>query len=326
MKALTYNPVTDDFVVQVLPVPTPGAGDVLVKVHACGLNSVDSKINFWHGVAPDMNSQWAPGLDVSGEIIALGENVEGWKVGDKVLYHGNMFRPHGGYAEYAVQKATTMVAHPELPVEQAAATPCAGWTAWRALVDKLRIQEHDAIFIAGGAGGVGSYAIQIARNFGVKTIITTSSAKNHEFLRSLGATHLIDYREEDVFSRVMEITENQGVPVALDAVGGDNDILTASILGYEGQMVELVRTLRPESYKDAFDKGLSFHQLSLGSGHRHGVAGQQNLAKAGRDFTALVESGKITTPILETITLEQTGDALKSIRQQRTVGKIVLKL
>ena len=277
MKALTYNPVTDDFVVQVLPVPTPGAGDVLVKVHACGLNPVDSKINFWHGAASDMNSQWTPGLDVSGEIVALGENVEGWKVGDKVLYHGNMFRPHGGYAEYAVQEASTMVVHPDLPVEQAAATPCAGWTAWRALVDKLRIQEHDAIFIAGGAGGVGSYAIQIARHFGVKKIITTSSAKNHEFLRSLGATHLIDYREEDVFSRVMEITDNQGVPVALDAVGGDDDILTASILGYESQMVELVRTLRPESYKDAFDKGLSFHQLSLGSGHRHGVAGQQEL-------------------------------------------------
>ncbi len=324
MKALTYKAASDEFLLQELPVPTPEANDVLVKVHACGLNPVDAKIHYWQSAAKDMNDQWVPGLDVSGEIVAVGDSVEGWQVGDKVLYHGNMFRPQGGFAEFAIQDANTLVAHPELPAEQAAATPCAGWTAWHALVDKLRVQEHDTIFIAGGAGGVGSYAIQIARHFGVQTIITTSSAKNHEFLRSLGATHLIDYREEDVHSRVMEITGNQGVDIALDAVGGDNDILCANLLGFEGQMVELVRTVRPEAYQGVFDKALSFHQLSLGSAHGFGATGQKSLAKIGRNFTALVQSGAIKTPVLETIGLGQVGDTLKDIRNQRTVGKIVL--
>ncbi len=326
MKAVTYNPATDDFVVQEVTPPVPETGDVLVKVHACGLNPVDAKINFWHGAAPNMSALWVPGLDVSGEIVALGDDVEGWRVGDRVLYHGNMFRPNGGFAEYAIQEASTLVAHPKLSPKEAAATPCAGWTAWRSLVNKLRIQEYDSIFIAGGSGGVGSYAIQIARYFGVKTIITTSSVKNHDFLLSLGATDLIDYREEDVVSRIMEITDNQGVPVALDAVGGDNDILCANSLSYEGQMVELVRTVRPTDYKDAFGRGLSFHQFSLGSGHRNGEQACKNISDAGRDFSELLEKGVVKTPALETIGLEKVGIALKQIRGQRTVGKIVMTM
>ena len=311
MRAVTYHAEQDNFVVCDCPVPEPQAHDVLVKVDACGLNPVDAKIHFWHSAAPDMNNQWVPGLDVSGHIVALGSEVKGWQVGDRVLYHGDMFRPHGGFAEYATQDYRTLVKHPEMSAEMAAASPCAGWTAWRALVDKLRVQNHSSIFIAGGAGGVGNYAIQIARHFGLKKIITTCSAANHDYVRSLGATDIIDYRSEDVVSRVMEITSCEGVPVALDAVGGDNDIITANVLGFEGEMVELVRTVRPAEYKDAFMKGLSFHQLSLGSGHRHGAASQQALVNAGQQFSELAAAGEIKMPRLETIALESSARLAK---------------
>jgi NADPH:quinone reductase-like Zn-dependent oxidoreductase len=324
MKALAYDPATDRFSVTEQPVPAPGPDDVLVRVHACGLNPVDAKIDQWQAMVPGMDASWVPGLDVAGEIVACGTSVTGWQVGERVLYHGDMFRPHGGFAEFALQDARTLVRHPGVPAALAAATPCAGWTAWRALADKLRVHGADSLFIAGGAGGVGSFAIQIARHLGVRRIITTASPANHAYVRALGATDAIDYRSEDVAAQVMALTSGQGVQFALDAVGGDTDIVAASVLGYEGQKVELVRVVRPEAYPDAFMKGLGFHQLSLGSGHRNGPRARDSLTAAGREVSALLESGVIGVPRLTGIPLAAVGEALKEMRRQRTVGKVVM--
>ena len=238
MRAVTYQKLLDTFTLTELPVPElHGDFDVLVKVNAVGLNPVDTKINLWHGMVPDMDDHFVGGLDVSGTIIELGKSVTGWQVGDRVLYHGNMRRANGGFAEYAIHDSRTLTTHPDVSDELAAATPCAGWTAWRALVDKLAIGHQHRLFVAGGAGGVGSFAIQIARRFGVDTIITTASAGKHDYIRQLGCTEVIDYHHEDVIQRVLEITHNAGVDVALDCVGGDNDLLCASVLGFEGHMV-----------------------------------------------------------------------------------------
>jgi NADPH:quinone reductase-like Zn-dependent oxidoreductase len=191
-------------------------------------------------------------------------------------------------------------------------------------VDKLHVQGMDSVFIAGGAGGVGSFAIQIARHFGVQRIITTASGPNHDYVRLLGASDVVDYHTEDVVSQVMALTGGQGVPAAVDTVGGDNDIITASVLGYEGQMVELVQMVRPDAYPDAFMKGLSFHQLSLGSGHRYGQRARDALVEAGRQVSALLASGYIRPPRLATVRIDGVGDALKKMREQGTVGKIVM--
>ncbi|MGR5446691.1 zinc-binding dehydrogenase [Vibrio jasicida] len=324
MKAITYQKDQDTFTYTDIDTPALASGlDVLVKVHAIGLNPVDAKVNLWHEMVDGMNDTFVGGLDVSGEIVAIGDKVSGWQVGDRVLYHGNMRRMSGGFAEYAIHDSRTLVAHPNVEPEIAAATPCAGWTAYRALVDKLNISTRKSIFIAGGSGGVGCFAIQLARFFGVKTIITTSSALNHEFVRSLGATHVIDYKLEDVREHVMSITEGLGVEVSLDCVGGDNDILCASVLGFEGEMVELVRTTRATEYPGAFLQGLTFHQLSLGSGHVHGEIGFHSLVKAGSEFSHMLERGEITIPKLELVELKDVPQALIAIRQQRTVGKVV---
>ena len=249
MKAITYQREQDTFTVSELPQPVlQSPFDVLVRVHAVALNPVDAKVNFWHGMVPDMNDNFVGGLDVSGEIVAIGKQVTGWAVGDRVLYHGNMRRVHGGFAEYALQDARTLTAHPNVPAEFAAATPCAAWTAYRALVDKLNIESRSSIFIAGGAGGVGSFAIQLAKHFGVSKIVTTASTAKHSYVKKLGATHVIDYRSDDVAEQIMNLTDGLGVDVALDCVGGDNDLLAASVLGFEGQMVELVKTVQPELY------------------------------------------------------------------------------
>ena len=98
MRAVTFDPAIDRFAVRDLPVPEPGPGAVRVRVEACGLNPVDAKIIYWKGAAVDMNANWVPGLDVAGVIDAFGPGVAGWQPGDRVLYHGNMFQPHGGFA------------------------------------------------------------------------------------------------------------------------------------------------------------------------------------------------------------------------------------
>ncbi len=324
MKAVTFDPKTDSFALRDLPVPQPGPEDVLVKVDACGLNPVDAKILFWKGMVPTMTDQWVPGLDVCGRIEAVGERVSEWRVGDAVLYHGNMLRPHGGFAEYAMQRASTLLARPGLDPVTAAATPCAGWTAWRALVDRLRIRPEDSIFIAGGAGGVGNFALQIARHFGLSPIITTCSARNRQLVLELGATHAIDYHDGNVAEKVLEITGGAGVSRGLDAVGRDSDKEVADSLAYEGEMVELVDVVRPLSYRDVFSKGLGFHQLSLGSGHRYGPGAEHALVVAGSEFSRLVEEGAIAVPVTRTVALDAVGDALTEMLKRQTVGKIVL--
>ncbi|MDK9736833.1 zinc-binding dehydrogenase [Vibrio sp. D404a] len=327
MKAITYQKSSDTFSVSELPTPNlESEFDVLVKVVAVALNPVDAKINLWHEMVPNMDDQFVGGLDVSGEIIAVGSKVDNWQVGDKVLYHGNMRRTHGGFAEFAIQDSRTLVKHPAISAESAASIPCAAWTAYRGLVDKLNASHKESILITGGSGGVGSFAIQIAKALGVKTIITTCSQANHEVVRQLGATHVIDYRNSDVVAEVMKITQDQGVDIALDCVGGDNDKLAADVLAYEGEMVELVQVVTPERYDNAFLKALSFHQLSLGSGHVNGPKGMKTLVDAGNAVNALVESGDVVIPNLKVITLDEVGDALLDIRNQRTVGKIIAKL
>ncbi|GEM79220.1 zinc-binding dehydrogenase [Vibrio superstes] len=325
MKALTYNASRDQFILKLLSMPQIETGwDVVVKVDAVALNPVDAKVHLWKGMVENMNDDFVGGLDVAGEIVEVGDKVIEWSVGDRVLYHGNMRRTQGGFAEYAVQDSRTLIEHPDTDSAVAAATPCAGWTAWCALVDKLDIAKRDSIFIAGGSGGVGSFAIQLAKHYKVPTIITTCSAKNHAFVEELGATHCIDYLESDVVAKVDEIMQGKGVEVALDCVGGDNDILCSKVLGYQGQMVELVQVVRPEAYENAFLRGLSFHQLSLGSGHVNHRRGRNAIVSAGNAFNLLLEQGEITIPQLQIISLDEAGDALTKIREQRTVGKVVV--
>ncbi|MDB1125358.1 zinc-binding dehydrogenase [Vibrio algarum] len=160
----------------------------------------------------------------------------------------------------------------------------------------------------------------------METIITTSSSKNYPYVHALGATHAINYHDLNVFEQVMDITNQQGVDVSLDCVGRDNDILAASVLRYEGCMVELVKTLTPNNYQDAFTRGLSFHQLSLGSGHRYGAYGRNTIIKAGIAISAMLEEGQLNVPKLEIVNFKDIGGALIDMRNERTVGKIVAKL
>jgi NADPH:quinone reductase-like Zn-dependent oxidoreductase len=327
VRALTFDPATDRWTLRELPEPEARDHDVVVRVEACALNPVDAKIAQWKGAAPGMDDRWVAGLDVAGEVVAVGPEVSAWQVGDRVLGHGNMFRPHGGLAELSVQDSRTLVAHPTgIDATTAASTPCAGWTAWRAVHDRLRISPTDSLLVAGGAGGVGGFAVQVARDAGLTTIIATTSARNADYVRSLGATHVVDYTREDVVARVRAITEGLGVTCGVDTVGGENARLVADSLGFEGLMVELVDVVDATTFDRAFDLGLGFHQLSLGSGHRNGEVGRQTLTRTGTAFSRALEEGRICVPRLAVVDLDDAGAALTAMLDQRTVGKVVVRL
>ncbi len=140
MKAVAYNSSKDEFSLCQLPAVQPTSDEAVVKVLACALNPVDTKIVKWHESAPEMGNSFVVGLDVVGEIVQLPQAPSEWKIGDRVLFHGDMLRQYGGLSEYTVQRVDALTHLPNVPIDVAASTPCAGWTAWRALVDRLNIQ------------------------------------------------------------------------------------------------------------------------------------------------------------------------------------------
>ena len=331
MKAVCFDPGTNDFAIRNLPVPRLEPEDVLIRVHACGLNPVDGKIVNWKQYAAGMSSSWVPGLDVSGEIVQTGEAVTGWKPGDRVLYHGNMFRPHGGLAEFAVHKAATLIRHPELGPAEAASLPCAGWTAWRAMTAKLKAQGGAGIFIAGGSSAVGAFAVQIARLLQMGPIIASCSAANIEYVTRLGADHVLDYRTAgdsapSLPAQIAALTESRMVRYALDAVGGENAAICSDVLSFEGEMVEIVDVVNPGHYTGAFDRGLSYHQFNLGAAHRHGSMAETRLAADGRAFTEHVARGEIRLLPVTRISLEEAVPALRGILGPKQPGKTVVTL
>ncbi|MBD1388914.1 zinc-binding dehydrogenase [Neiella sp. HB171785] len=323
MQAVSYSPEHDRFQLGEQAQPQLETEfDVLVAVQAVGLNPVDSKINLWQGMVAGMTDDFVGGLDVAGTIVDVGAAVSCWQVGDKVLYHGNMRRHHGGFAQFAIHDSRTLTPLPNVAPEVAAATPCAAWTAWRAL-EKLSARGADSILITGGSGGVGSFAIQLAKHFGIGQIITSCSAANHPYVQSLGADIAIDYHQHNVVDAIMQATNQQGVAIALDCVGGDNEVQCANSLRFDGQLVELVQTCEPSKYQDAFLRGISCHQLSLGSGHVHGDFGRNSIVTAGLAVNQLLANQTIAVPKLTTLSLAEVPAALMAMREQRTVGKLV---
>ena len=327
MKAVTYQPESDRFAVTTIAEPdlkTPF--DVVVEVHAVGLNPVDAKINYWFGITEDGNRDMVGGLDVSGVIVAKGSRVSDWNIGDRVLYHGNMRRRQGGFASFSIHDSRTLTKHPDLSDIEASASPCAGWTAYRALNDKLHLAGKKSIVIYGASGGVGSYALQLSRSFQLDTIIAVCSEHNFDYATSLGATHCLDYRDQQLLTKVNSIVENQGVECALDCIGGSAQALISSMLGFDGQLVELVNTIDSTQHQNAFDRGLTLHQLSLGAGHVNGELGMKSITQAGIAMNNLLEKNIIASPQIKTITLSDIPEILHQIRQGHSQGKYVAKL
>src|SRR5690606_30434933 len=216
------------------PMPRPGAGEVLIKVAAAGVNRPDvlQRAGMY---PPPPGAPDYPGLEVAGEIAALGPDVQHWKVGDKVcaLVTG------GGYATYCVAPAEQCLPVPQgLAITEAAALPENWFTVWTNIADRGQLRAGESILIHGGASGIGVAAIQLAKLLGAGRIFATAGTDEKcRFCESLGAEKAINYKTEDFAARIAELTGGKGVDVILDMVGGKYFAPNIKSLAEEGRLV-----------------------------------------------------------------------------------------
>ncbi|WP_372812913.1 zinc-binding dehydrogenase [Paenibacillus sp.] len=327
MKALLLKAPgkPDTLTVSELPVPEPGPGEIRVRVRAASLNPIDYKVSL--NGHPDWVYPFVLGVDVAGVVDTVGEGVTQWSPGDRVVYHGSFVKP-GGYAEYSVTKAHTAASIPEgISFVEAAAFPCAGLTAYQALQRKMRLQAGQSILVHAGAGGVGGYAIQLARTFGSSTIITTTSPANFDYVKSLGAHLAIDYNHENVRERVMEATNGLGVDCILNSINRSTAQEDLSMLSFGGQLACIAGA--PETVADFQPSHQTFtvHKMMLGGAHVSGdVRAEQELGQMAAEFMELMTAKKVEPMVTEVISLKDVPEALIRLSQRHVRGKIVAEL
>lgn len=306
-----------------LPPPEPGPGQVRVRVEACGLNPVDYRL----AAAGHRDWVWPHvlGLDVVGLVDAVGEGVTRTRIGQRVAYHGDL-RHRGGLADHALADAAVLAEVPSgLNAATAAALPCAGMTAYQAVIRRLRVSEGDTVLVTGGAGGVGGFAVQLAALAGAR-VIATASAHNTGHVLGLGAEAVIDYRTEDVPRRVRELTGGRGVDAVVDTVGADSATANLRLLTHGGGIAAVAGRPDPNAVAP-FTTAPSVHEIALGAAYPHGDArARGDLAHMLTDLLALAAEKRIDPMLTCTFALSEVPDALAELAERHVRGKLVAAL
>jgi NADPH:quinone reductase-like Zn-dependent oxidoreductase len=287
-----------------LPRPVPGISQILVAVHASGLNPTDWKHRSHRAFLPD--PPFVLGWDVSGVVEAVGFGVTLFQPGDEVF--GMLPYPHGvgAHAEYVVGPARAFAPKPPaLTHAEAGALPLAGLTAWQALVDTAGIDAGQRVLIHAAAGGVGHLAVQIAKAKGAY-VIGTASPGHHDFLRGLGADEVIDYHTTDVAQAVHDMD------VVLDSVGGDSPVRSLATLRPRGTLVSILRG-GGELQLAAAEKGVRSVTMLVEADHAGMLA-----------IGALADSGALRPAIAGTFALADAAKAHALGETGHTAGKLVL--
>jgi NADPH2:quinone reductase len=283
MKAMTLKAFggPESFELRDVPKPAPGAGQVLVQVHATSINPLDYQVR--RGDYPDLVTLPSiTGHDVSGVVEAVGPGVTAFAVGDEVWYTPQIFDGPGSYAEYHVASESIIGKKPSsLSHLEAASLTLVGGTAWEALVTRAALKVGESILIHGGAGGVGHVAIQLAKAIGAK-VFTTVRETNAEFARSMGADVVIDYEKEDYVDVILRETKGQGVDVVFDTIGGNTLSRSPDALAQLGRVVTIVDIAQPQNLVQAWGKNASIHFVFT----------RQNRGKLD-ELSALVERGQL---------------------------------
>jgi NADPH:quinone reductase-like Zn-dependent oxidoreductase len=286
--------------------PDPATGEVLVRVHAAAVNPVDWKVRAGHlrGFL-NYSLPLIPGWDLSGVVEATGAGVTDWKQGDAVYARPDL-RRNGAYAEYIAVRASELGHKPRsIDHVQASAIPLACLTAWQALFDAGGLKAGQRVLIHAAAGGVGTFAVQLAKWKGAH-VVGTASERNHAFLRELGADEVIDYTKTN-FEEVV-----RDVDVVLDTLAGQTRDRSWNVLKKDGILVSILGQPSPD---DAAQRGV----------RAAGVFVEPNQAQLG-EIAKLVDSGKLR-PIIETVLpLAQAARAHEMNQTLHTRGKIVLQV
>ena len=303
------------------PMPKPGPDEVLIKVAAAGVNRPDV-LQRQGGYNPPPGASDLPGLEVAGEIVAVGPDTKRWKVGDRVM----ALVAGGGYAAYCVAPGPQCLPIPgKLDLVHAAGVPETFFTVWTNVFERGRLQAGESFLVHGGSSGIGTTAIQLASRFGARTFATAGSDEKCSKCKELGAAVAINYRTQDFVQVVKEATGGQGVDVILDMVGGDYMAKNLQCLAVEGRLVQI-----------AFLKGakaeLNFAGLMV---KRQTITGStlrpQSVTQKGAIAQALeakvwplLAAGQVAPLLHATFPLDQAAEAHRLMESSAHLGKIVL--
>jgi len=303
------------------PTPALGSRDVLIAVAAAGVNRPDL-MQRQGRYAPPPGASDIPGLEVAGRVVARGKDVEEWQEGDAVcaLVAG------GGYAEYCAAPAPQCLPVPKgLDFVQAAALPETVFTVWTNVFERGRLSAGETLLVHGGASGIGTTAIQMARARGVRVFATAGTREKCAACEKLGAERAIDYSREDFAAVVAELTAGRGVDVVLDMVGGDYLPRNLASLATDGRLVQIAFLKGPRAEIDLMT--VMHRRLTLtGSTLRpRSIEEKGQIARAVRENVwPLIEKGDVRPVLHATFPLAAAAEAHRALEAGRHVGKIVL--
>lgn len=304
------------------PVPEPGPGEVLIGVHAAGVNRPDC-IQRQGRYAPPEGVTDIPGLEVAGKIAALGPGVSGWKAGDAVcaLVAG------GGYAEYVAAPSPQCLPVPgKLDMVEAAALPETCFTVWTNVFERGRLRPGETLLVHGGSSGIGTTAIQIASRLGARVITTAGSAEKCRVCEELGAERAVNYKDEDFVAAAKAFTDGAGVDVILDMVGGDYLPRNIKALAPDGRHVSIAFLGGSKAEIDFMPVMLKRLTLTGSTLRPQPVERKAEIAIALKDTVwPLVAAGDVKPVIHATFPLAEAAEAHRLMESSRHIGKIMLQ-
>jgi NADPH:quinone reductase len=303
------------------PVPVPGTGEILVKVVAAGVNRPD--VMQRQGLyPPPKGATDLPGLEIAGEVVALGTGVTRWKLGDKVM----ALVVGGGYAEYCPAHESHCLPVPgNLSLAEAAAIPETFFTVWYNTFERGGLKAGETLLVHGGSSGIGTAAIQLAKAFGAKVITTAGSQEKCDACRKLGADVAINYKTEDFVAATKAATGGKGADVILDMVGGDYIERNYEAAAVEGRVVQIAFQGSPKATVD-FRRIMLKRLTHTGSTLRaRSVVDKAAIARAVEtNVLPLLASGKVRPVMDSTFALRKAADAHARMETSAHIGKIVL--
>src|ERR1700690_1996255 len=304
-------------------VPVPGPNEILIKVMAAGVNRPD--VAQRAGVyPPPPGASDLPGLEIAGEVVALGERAHKHKLGDKVM----SLVAGGGYAQYCIaQDAQAMAIPSALSMLEAGATPETLMTVWHNVFERGALKPGETILIHGGSSGIGTMAIQLAKAFGSKVIVTVGSKEKADACLKLGADHAINYKTEDFLAAAKTATSGTGPQVILDMVGGEYIERNYDAAAIDGRIVQTALLGGPKAT-------VNFAKLMVKRLHHTGstLRPRSNADKAAMvsaieaKVMPLLREGRIRPLMDSTFSLEKAADAHRRMETSEHIGKIVLAL
>lgn len=310
MKAaqLTHYGETDNIVINEIPQPEASVDKVLVQVKAAGVNPFDWKVQL--GYMKDFIPLQLPvtlGGDLAGVVVKVGANVTGFTEGDEVYGQANAVAGESGaFAEFALTSPTSLAQKPTiLSFTEAGAIPLTGVSAVQALYDHIGLTNGQKILIHGGAGGIGTMAIQIAKHLGAH-VVTTVSTNDMDYVKGLGADEVIDYKSQK-FEEVVK-----DIDAVFDTVGGETNKRSYQVLKKGGKLVSMVERL-DEQLQNQYQIAYTFQATKVNP---------ERLTK----LSQLIDNGVITIHIEKTFPLDEAGDALEYLHNTPPKGKVVLKI